>query len=206
MQMDSIRAQYWPGQRGGRGEQCHHTLNNYILFKFIVPASTWVKEKKIFFRDSLSSCWTCVPLSLTRPLSQPVPYALHCPLEEDADSISLARSISKDSLASNIMSITPKHLLRSGPQLPQHRLSGQSLLSHMHIEDEEEEIEEEELVAVIHPSAFSRRRLGSDMEQDELEIQSATTPSKVPNTRCSPRHDMGSFALEHQADSYYLEP
>lgn len=76
----------------------------------------------------------------------------------------------------------------------------------MHIEDEEEEIEEEELVAVIHPSAFSRRRLESDMEQDELEIQSATTPSKVPNTRRSPRHDMGSFTLEHQADSYYLEP
>lgn len=163
-------------------------------------------RKKILFHDSLSSCWACVPLSLSRPLSQPVPYALHCPLEDDSDSISLARSISKDSLASNIMSITPKHLLRSGPQLPQHRLSGQSLLSHMHIEDEEEEIEEEELVAVIHPSAFSRRRLGSDMEQDELEIPSATTLSRVPNTRCSPRHDVGSFTLEHQADSYYLEP
>lgn len=147
-----------------------------------------------------------LPLSLPRPLSQPVPYALHCPLEDDADSISLARSISKDSLASNIMSITPKHLLRSGPQLPQHRLSGQSLLSHMHIEDEEEEIEEEELVAVIHPSAFSLCRLGSDMEQDELEIQSATSTSKVSNTRCSPRHDTGHFTPDRQADSYYLEP
>uniref|UniRef100_A0A8C9Z7N6 Calmodulin regulated spectrin-associated protein 1a n=1 Tax=Sander lucioperca TaxID=283035 RepID=A0A8C9Z7N6_SANLU len=141
-----------------------------------------------------------------RPLSQPVPYALHYLLEEDADSVSLARSISKDSLASNILSITPKHMLGSGPQLPTHRLSGQSLLSHMRIEDEEEEIEEEELVALIHPSAFSRRRLGSDMEQDELEIQSAASTSRVPNTRCSPRLDTGPFTPGHSADSYYLEP
>ncbi|XP_029136915.2 calmodulin-regulated spectrin-associated protein 1a isoform X1 [Labrus bergylta] len=134
-----------------------------------------------------------------RPLSQPVPYALHYPLEDDTDSISLARSISKDSLASNIMSITPKHMLGPGPH---HRLSGQSLLSHMRIEDEEEEIEEEELVAVIHPSAFSRHRVGSDFEQDELEIPSATTTSRVSNTDRS----MGSFTLDHQADSYFLEP
>ncbi|KAL3042076.1 hypothetical protein OYC64_020097 [Pagothenia borchgrevinki] len=129
-----------------------------------------------------------------RPLSVQAPYALHYPLEEDADSISLARSISKDSLASNILS-TPKHMLG-----PQHRLSGQSLLSHMRIEDEEEEIEEGELVAVIHPSALSRRRLGSDMEQDELEIPSAASTSSVLNTRCSP------FTPECPTDSYYLEP
>ncbi|KAI3362194.1 hypothetical protein L3Q82_012513 [Scortum barcoo] len=141
-----------------------------------------------------------------RPLSQPVPYALHHPIEDDADSISLSRSISKDSLASNIMSITPKHMLGPGPQLPQHRLSGQSLLSHMRIEDEEEEIEEEELVAVIHPSAFSRRRLGSDMEQDELEVQSSASTSRVSNPRCSPRLDTGPFTPDRQADSYYLEP
>ncbi|KAL6096684.1 uncharacterized protein ACO6RY_05952 [Pungitius sinensis] len=139
-----------------------------------------------------------------RPLSQQLPYALHCPLEDDADSISLARSISKDSLASNVLSNTPKHML--GPQLPQHRLSGQSLLSHMRIEDEEEEIEEEELVAVIHPSAFSRCRLRSDMEQDELEIPSATSTSRVSGSRRSPRLDAGPFPPDHPADSYYLEP
>jgi len=139
----------------------------------------------------------CIPLLLSRPLSQPVPYALHCPLEDDADSISLARSISKDSLASNILSMTPKHM--PGAQLPQNRLSVQSLLSHMRIEDEEEEIEEEELVAVIHPSALPRCRLGSDMEQDELEIPSAPSTSRVSNTRCSPRLDVGP-------DGYYLEP
>lgn len=127
-------------------------------------------------------------------------------MEDDADSISLARSISKDSLASNIMSMTPKHMLGSGPHLAQHRLSGQSLLSHMRIEDEEEEIEEEELVAVIHPYAYSRQGHGSDMEQDELEIKSAASASRVSNTRRSPRLDAGPFAVERQAESYYLEP
>lgn len=142
---------------------------------------------------------------MSRPLSQPVPYALHFPLEDDADNISLARSISKDSLASNIMSITPSHLLGSGP-LSQHRLSGQSLLSHIRIEDEEEEIEEEELVAVIHPPVFLQQRLESDMEQDELEVQNTTSTLRVSNSRCSPRLDAGPITPDHQADSYYLEP
>lgn len=137
----------------------------------------------------------------TRPLSQLPPYALHYPPDDDADSISLARSISKDSLASNITSITPNHLRRSGPQRSQHRLSGQSLLSHMHVEDEVEEIEEEELVAVIHPSSFARVRLGSDMEQDELDIS-----SKPFKTHCSPYDDMDRFNSEQPTDRYYLEP
>ncbi|TKS84786.1 Calmodulin-regulated spectrin-associated protein 1-B [Collichthys lucidus] len=163
--------------------------------------------KRSFLTSSNSADTLTTPTSPDlRPLSQPVPYALHGLLEDDADSISLARSISKDSLASNITSITPKHMLGSGPPLAQHRLSGQSLLSHMRIEDEEEEIEEEELVAVIHPSALSRHRLGSDMEQDELEIQSAAPTSRVSNTRRSPRLDMGPFSPDHQADGYYLEP
>ncbi|KAM9307092.1 calmodulin-regulated spectrin-associated protein 1a [Pholidichthys leucotaenia] len=142
------------------------------------------------------------PERKSRPVSQPVPYALHFALEEDADSISLARSISKDSLASNIMSITPIHMLGSG--LLQHRLSGQSLLSHMRIEDEEEEREEEELVAIIHPSAFSRRRTGSDMEQDELEIQRPVPASRVSSTPCPPH--LRPFTLDCQADAFYLEP
>uniref|UniRef100_A0A3Q3IS75 CKK domain-containing protein n=1 Tax=Monopterus albus TaxID=43700 RepID=A0A3Q3IS75_MONAL len=140
------------------------------------------------------------------PLSQPVPYALHFPLEDDPDRISLTCSISKDSLASNILNITPKYMLGSGPHMPQHKLSGQSLFSHMRIEDEEEEVEEEELVALIHPSAFSRHRHGSDMEQDELEIQSATSASRVSNTRYSSHLDTGAITVDQQADSYYLEP
>ncbi|XP_054612688.1 calmodulin-regulated spectrin-associated protein 1-B-like isoform X2 [Dunckerocampus dactyliophorus] len=140
-----------------------------------------------------------------RPLSQPAPYALHFPSPEDnADSISLARSISKDSLASNIM--TPKHMLGSGRQLHQHRLSGQSLLSHIRIEDEEEILEEEELVAVIHPSAFPIRPHRSDMEQDELEIPNTTSPRRISNTNCSPCLAMDVLTPDLQADSYYLEP
>ncbi|XP_006796825.1 calmodulin-regulated spectrin-associated protein 1a isoform X6 [Neolamprologus brichardi] len=144
------------------------------------------------------------PERRTRPLSQAASYALHFAPEDDADSISLARSISKDSLASNIMSITPKHMLGAG--LSQHRLSGQSLLNHMRIEDEEEEIEEEELVAVIHPSVFSRHRIGSNMEQDELEMQSAAPASKVCNASRPSCFDAGPFTLDCRGDSYYLEP
>ncbi|XP_047228980.1 calmodulin-regulated spectrin-associated protein 1a isoform X3 [Girardinichthys multiradiatus] len=144
------------------------------------------------------------PERRARPLSQPVPYAVHFAKEDDADSISLARSISKDSLASNIMSITPKHIL--GSSLPQHRLSGQSLLTHMRIEDEEEEIEEEELVAVIHPFSLSRHRIMSDMEQDELETQSATASIRVSDASRVSHHDVSPFGHDHHADSYYLEP
>ncbi|XP_041826495.1 calmodulin-regulated spectrin-associated protein 1-B-like isoform X2 [Melanotaenia boesemani] len=144
------------------------------------------------------------PERRARPLSQPVPYTLNFATEDNADSISLARSMSKDSLASNIMSITPKHMLASGH--PQHRLSGQSLLSHMRIEDEEEEREEEELVSVIHPSAFSRHRLGSDMEQDELEVQIATSSSRVSSSSCALGYGADPLSLDQQAESFYLEP
>ncbi|XP_013861994.1 calmodulin-regulated spectrin-associated protein 1a isoform X2 [Austrofundulus limnaeus] len=144
------------------------------------------------------------PERRARPLSQPAPYALHFAKEDESDSISIARSISKDSLASNIMSITPKHMLESA--LPQHRLSGQSLLSHMCIEDEEEVIEEEELVSVIHPATFSRHRVKSEMEQDELEMHNLNLSSVGSKTFRVLPHDSGPFALDHQADSYYLEP
>uniref|UniRef100_A0A672HSM5 Calmodulin regulated spectrin-associated protein 1a n=1 Tax=Salarias fasciatus TaxID=181472 RepID=A0A672HSM5_SALFA len=141
----------WPGRRGGPGEPIGHSCT--------LPVTISVPDEDL--SDRSTSCSVAPP---SRPVSQPVPYALHFALEDDADSVSLARSISKDSLASNILSITPKHA---------HRLSGQSLLSHIRIEDEEEEVEEEELVAVVHPSVFSRRRAGSDMEQDELETPNA---------------------------------
>ncbi|KAM9821216.1 calmodulin-regulated spectrin-associated protein 1-B-like [Neosynchiropus ocellatus] len=136
-----------------------------------------------------------LPERRPRPLSQPVPYALHYPLDEDPDNISLARSISKDSLASNMM--TPNH--RRGSGIHSHRLSGQSLLSHMRIEDEEEEIEEEELVAVIHPSVLPRCGLGSNLEQDDRKVQSQS--SSEPR-----RLDLSSLTPDLQADSYYLEP
>lgn len=141
---------------------------------------------------------------LFRPLSQPAPYTLHFAKEDESDSISIARSISKDSLASNIMSMTPKHML--GSALPQHRLSGQSLLSHMCIEDEEEVIEEEELVSVIHPSAFSRNRVKCEIEQDELETHNLNLSPRDSNTLRILPPDTSPFTLDQQADSYYLEP
>uniref|UniRef100_A0A672HT54 Calmodulin regulated spectrin-associated protein 1a n=1 Tax=Salarias fasciatus TaxID=181472 RepID=A0A672HT54_SALFA len=124
----------------------------------------------------------------SRPVSQPVPYALHFALEDDADSVSLARSISKDSLASNVLSITPKHA---------HRLSGQSLLSHMRIEDEEEEVEEEELVAVVHPSVFSR--LNKQEESGEGRCRARRGAAGVPQ-RKSPVVEAASAALRPSAD------
>lgn len=72
----------------------------------------------------------------------------------------------------------------------------------MRIEDEEEEIEEEELVSIIHPSSISRHRLGSDIEQDELEMQSAGV-SNIHRSSCL---DTSPIAPDHQADGYYLEP
>ncbi|KAM4634070.1 calmodulin-regulated spectrin-associated protein 1a [Polymixia lowei] len=150
------------------------------------------------------------PEKRQRPLSQPVPFALHFPLEGDGDSVSLARSISKDSLASNIMSITPKHILGSGPQLPLRRFNGQGLLGHIRIEDEEEEVEEEELIAIIHPAALARHRLDSDMEQDELEIQNGASVSAASSARRSPRLNLRlsprASDPQPQADSFYLEP
>ncbi len=57
------------------------------------------------------------------------------------DNISLARSISKDSLASNVISITPRH-----------RINGQPLPQTRHYDNQEEE---EELLAVINPEGAS---------------------------------------------------
>ncbi|MBN3322401.1 CAMP1 protein, partial [Atractosteus spatula] len=86
------------------------------------------------------------PEKKQRPLSQPTPYALHYATDSDVDmasgdSVSLARSISKDSLASNVVNITPKHQPLTAPR----KVNGQGLLGNVNIEDDEEE----ELVAII---------------------------------------------------------
>ncbi|XP_026118292.1 calmodulin-regulated spectrin-associated protein 1a isoform X2 [Carassius auratus] len=60
------------------------------------------------------------------------------------DNISLARSISKDSLASNVISITPRH-----------RINGQPFPQTHHYDDQEEE---EELLAVINSEGASASR------------------------------------------------
>lgn len=73
------------------------------------------------------------------------PYLLHSATDSDADiasgdSVSLARSISKDSLASNVVNITPKHqsTVHQPPQAVIRRVNGHNLLGNIHIEDQEE--------------------------------------------------------------------
>uniref|UniRef100_A0A3P9LWL7 Calmodulin-regulated spectrin-associated protein 1-B n=1 Tax=Oryzias latipes TaxID=8090 RepID=A0A3P9LWL7_ORYLA len=140
------------------------------------------------------------PERRARPLSQPVSSALCFSAQKDAESVIMARSISKDSLTSNI--IPPKHMLPAG--LPKQRLAAQNLLCHIRIEDEEEETEEEELVSVIHPSAFSRHRNRSGIEPDDIEEQGKTSSSRVSSS--TPRQYAAPFMLDQPEDSYYLEP
>lgn len=126
-----------------------------------------------------------------RSLSQIAP---NVPMKEDATSISFSRSLSKDSF----MSTTPKHTFVSGHP---RRLSGQRLLNHIRFEDEEEEIEEEELVAIIDPSTLPRRRHQSDLDQRDFR-----SASRVSNSRSSSRLDSCPFLTEPSVDKYYLEP
>ncbi|XP_064798051.1 calmodulin-regulated spectrin-associated protein 1-B-like isoform X2 [Oncorhynchus masou masou] len=145
-----------------------------------------------------------------RPLSQLVPYTLHFPLERECDGLSLAHSISKDSLGSDIISITPKHMPGGpgmGVQLPPHRLNGQDMMGHIRFKDEE--MEEEELMAIIHPAALARcygpraSPESDEMEQDDLEVQSEVT-SRVSSARHA--YCLAAPHPDPQAESFYLEP
>uniref|UniRef100_A0A8C3AJX2 Calmodulin regulated spectrin-associated protein 1b n=1 Tax=Cyclopterus lumpus TaxID=8103 RepID=A0A8C3AJX2_CYCLU len=76
------------------------------------------------------------------PLSTLSPYMLHSAIDGDADvasgdSVSLARSISKDSLASNVINVTPKHqtAVHQPLQAAMRRVNGHSLLGNVNIED-----------------------------------------------------------------------
>ncbi|KAM4019469.1 calmodulin-regulated spectrin-associated protein 1-like [Anomaloglossus baeobatrachus] len=125
------------------------------------------------------------------PLSQP-PFALHCADDVDAtsgDSISLARSISKDSLASNIINATPKHPPSSSSSA---HVPSRSLLGNVDIEDDEEE-----LVAFIRADAAS--------SHGDLEVQSISSrASSHPGTARSPGRI--SADVDCKPDSFFLEP
>lgn len=138
----------------------------------------------------------------SRPLSQPTPYGLHCATDSDADlasgdSVSLARSISKDSLASNVVSVTPKHQL-GGPGAPQgpRRVNGQSLLGHVNMEDEEEE----ELVAMIKTEEGAE---SGRLPEKDLELQSVSSRA---TTARSPQRRPEEVPAEPRPDSFFLEP
>ncbi|XP_070614808.1 calmodulin-regulated spectrin-associated protein 1 [Erythrolamprus reginae] len=142
-------------------------------------------------RDSILA-W---PEKKQRPLSQPAPFGLHPTVSSDADpssgdSISLARSISKDSLASNIINITPKQPLPSSAPV---RNSGKSLLNNVEMEDDEEE-----LIAIIRP--------GATPNHSGLELQCAP-PARSPGfvgTAWTPKSP--SEATDNKPESFFLEP
>lgn len=118
-----------------------------------------------------------------RPASQPAPFALHHTASCDADpgsgdSVSLARSISKDSLASNILPPTPQNQ----PQPPALRAGGTSLLSNVDIEDEDEE-----LVAIVRTDGAPP---GGDLGP--------------PASARPPQRPAGP--VESAPDSFFLEP
>ncbi|XP_043354964.1 calmodulin-regulated spectrin-associated protein 1 isoform X4 [Dermochelys coriacea] len=133
------------------------------------------------------------PEKKPRPLSQPTPFALHHATSSDVDpgsgdSISLARSISKDSLASNIVNLTPKH--QSYPSSM--KTNGKSLLNNVEIEDEDEE-----LIAIIRSDELPDR---GDLD---LKTVSSRAPSLVATAWSSKTQ---SEAIESKPDSFYLEP
>ncbi|XP_016042920.1 calmodulin-regulated spectrin-associated protein 1 isoform X2 [Erinaceus europaeus] len=123
------------------------------------------------------------PEKRNRPVSQPAPFALHhaasCDVDPGfGDSISLARSISKDSLASNVINLTPQNQ----PHPTALKINGKSLLNNVDIEDEDEE-----LVAIIRTEVGPH---GGDMGL----VASARSPQRLPDT------------LESKPDSFFLEP
>ncbi|KAM4578502.1 calmodulin-regulated spectrin-associated protein 1-B isoform 3-T3 [Fundulus diaphanus] len=83
-----------------------------------------------------------------RPLSTLSPFMLHSATDSDADvasgdSVSLARSISKDSLASNVVNVTPKHhtavhQASLAAAAAARRVNGHNLLNYVNMEDGEE--------------------------------------------------------------------
>ncbi|XP_023199416.1 calmodulin-regulated spectrin-associated protein 1-B isoform X2 [Xiphophorus maculatus] len=120
-----------------------------------------------------------------RPLSTLSPFMLHSATDSDADiasgdSVSLARSISKDSLASNVTNVTPKHqtVVHQSSLAAMRRVNGHNLLSHVNMEDGEETLAD----ATVIP------------KQSDGPVASATVIPK-------PSSDSTSAA-----DGFYLEP
>ncbi|XP_034491961.1 calmodulin-regulated spectrin-associated protein 1 isoform X5 [Marmota flaviventris] len=127
------------------------------------------------------------------PVSQPTPFALHhaasCDVDlGSGDSVSLARSISKDSLASSIVHLTPQNQ----PCPTAGRTNGRSLLSNVSIEDEDEE-----LVAIIR----------TDVSPHCVDPQGPRASPRAPGLIAGARSPQRQVdALENKPDSFFLEP
>lgn len=129
-------------------------------------------------------------LFFCRPMSTLSPYVFHSATDSDADiasgdSVSLARSISKDSLASNVINITPKHQtsVHQPTQAAMRRVNGHGLLGNVSIQDEEETLM---AVARTDTPAISKKVDG---------MQATATVGPIPSTESKP-----------EPDSFYLEP
>ncbi|XP_020019608.2 calmodulin-regulated spectrin-associated protein 1 isoform X1 [Castor canadensis] len=133
------------------------------------------------------------PDKKNRPVSQPTPFTLHhaasCDVDPGSgDSISLARSISKDSLASNVVHLTPQNQ----PHPTTGKTNGKSLLSNVNIEDEEEE-----LMAII------RTDVSPHCGDPEVPRASPWTQGLMASARSPQRQ---TDTLEGKPDSFFLEP
>ncbi|XP_047236854.1 calmodulin-regulated spectrin-associated protein 1-B isoform X2 [Girardinichthys multiradiatus] len=122
-----------------------------------------------------------------RPLSTLSPFMLHSGTDSDADiasgdSVSLARSISKDSLASNVINVTPKHqtAVHQSSLAAMRRVNGHNLLSNVNME--------EETLAVARTDA-------------------SVIPKRVDGTRvCAAVGPKPSSDSKPASDGFYLEP
>uniref|UniRef100_A0A1A8F9E2 Calmodulin regulated spectrin-associated protein 1b n=2 Tax=Nothobranchius korthausae TaxID=1143690 RepID=A0A1A8F9E2_9TELE len=125
-----------------------------------------------------------------RPMSTLSPFMLRSATESDADrssadSVSLARSISKDSLASNVINVTPKH------QIPAQQSSFAAMRrvnGHNQVGSDTHEDEDETLVAVA-------RTDGPISPKQDDGTQAAATAGPKPPTETKPA-----------PDGFYLEP
>ncbi|XP_077417523.1 calmodulin-regulated spectrin-associated protein 1-B isoform X2 [Vanacampus margaritifer] len=123
-----------------------------------------------------------------RPVSTLNPFMCQSAADSDADvasgdSVSLARSISKDSLASNVINVTPKHQTSvHQPTLAQmRRINGHSLLGKVNLD-----YEDENLVAVARTEVASVSK-----QPDGTQAAAAVEPE--PKSKPAP-------------DGFYLEP
>ncbi|XP_047197381.1 calmodulin-regulated spectrin-associated protein 1-B isoform X2 [Hippoglossus stenolepis] len=130
------------------------------------------------------------PEKRQRPLSTLSPYMLHSAADGDADmasgdSVSLARSISKDSLASNVINVTPKHQtsVHQPSQGAMRRVNGHGLLAKVNIEDDDKTIV---AVARTDSPAIPKQADGT---------QATAAALSKPSTESKPA-----------PDSFYLEP
>nr|XP_005987438.1 PREDICTED: calmodulin-regulated spectrin-associated protein 1 isoform X3 [Latimeria chalumnae] len=140
------------------------------------------------------------PEKKPRPLSQPTPFALHYATDSDldigsGDSISLARSISKDSLASNVVNVTPKHQPSVATPL---KANGRNLLGNVDMEDEDEE-----LIAIIRSDEGSNHAIPN---RGDLEIQSISRGASQMATARSPKRLQNDVSSESRPESFFLEP